>query len=74
MKVINQFEKDGAQYQTIRLKSSGIFWQTATGEWVKKVIAIRDGLQLTGQYQEMATSPVHMTRLAPEFKPNPFRT
>lgn len=41
-------------------KSSGIFWETTTGKWVKKVYAIRNNIALTGKSQRMEVERVCM--------------
>lgn len=43
------------RYREKQVNTSGIFWKTACGQWVKKVIAIRQGLILTGESQEFST-------------------
>jgi hypothetical protein len=45
-------------------KSTGIFHKTEEGQWVKKVIAIREGLTLTGERKRMETKPQYTLMVA----------
>lgn len=53
-KVINGFG-ELVPAKAICPKSSGIFHRTKCGRWVKKVIAVREGLELTGESKRMET-------------------
>ena len=55
-KVINQYG-DLVKAVIIAPKSSAIFHETIDGKWVLKVIAIREGLTLTGLRERMETAP-----------------
>ena len=55
-KVMNQ-HGEMVRAKIVAADSSGIFHKTACGQWVKKVIAIREGLELTGERKRLTTAP-----------------
>lgn len=48
----------------VAYKSSGIFHKTKCGRWVKKVVALREGLVLTGERKRMQTRPQYTLMMA----------
>ena len=47
--------KDGVRYPSElkrKGKMFGVLWETKNGQWVNKVIAIREGLELTGKKEK----------------------
>lgn len=44
-------------YNIVSFRTTGIFWKTVDGRWMKKIHAIRAGIALTGEHKEMETAP-----------------
>lgn len=56
LEVVNKFG-DRVPAEIKAFKYTGIFWKTEKGLWVKKFIAIRNNLKLTGEKMLMTTAP-----------------
>lgn len=61
--VVNDFG-ELVRAKMVPKKSYGIFWETVTGEWIKKVHAIRDNIALTGRSRRMEVEPVYVVMRA----------
>lgn len=47
-------------YSIVSFRTTGIFWKTVDGRWMKKIHAIKAGIALTGENKEMETTPQSM--------------
>lgn len=71
--IVKKFELDGVKYATKQVKATCVLWETTCGKWVRKVIAAREGLLLTGNFGEFESTPAYVTLTdVSTFKPNPF--
>lgn len=59
--IVKKFELDGIKYATHQVKSTCVLWETTCGNWVRKVIAVRENLSLTGNFGEFESTPAYVT-------------
>ena len=53
-KVVNH-EGELVSAKRVANKTYGVFWETEDGQWVKKVVAVRNKLKLTGRSRKQYT-------------------